>query len=611
MINKMREMAPMIMLIILVAFVGGTIFLDWGMNLGNRGKVVYAGKINGREVQLAYFDQLVNMERQRMQDGGKEVPPEQYRMVPQQVWEREVNKQLMEEVVKRMQLGASAEEVFYYIKKNPLPGIDTVSFFQTEGKFDTSKYEQFLNDPKSYEQYGWLHEVESYTAQNIVPAQKLEKLLAAGAEPSPSEVAFQYARKNSKVVFEYIKAENTRFSPDTSAITDAKVAAFYEAHRDSFKVQQQAELYYVKFPKVSTPADEQFYRQELIELKGRIEGAGKPLAEAFADEATIESDDQGTAAQGGDLDWFARGAMVGPFDTVAFNMPVGTISEPVRTQFGYHLIFVEAREMRDSVMKVHARHILRKVVPTIETLDLLAEHADSLRTKMLDKGFVAAVKEQQEVALDSTGLFEKGSPIPGIGYLSGAGNFAFGKNDAPVSERLENAGAFYILAVKRTVPKGILQLEVAKESIKQKLRVASMTEAAKKYLEKVRASLADTASIAGYRSVDSTVMSGVTDTVSGADYIAQIGFASPVAACALALEPGKISAVMENGGSAFIVKTLWKKDAGTVPSLSSPEMQQISARLKQQASQKLYYEWYLDYKNKANVKSNVNDLYLD
>ena len=209
MINKMREMAPVIMLVILVSFVGGTIFLNWGMNMTDRGrKSAIAGKINGREVSLQHFDQMVNMERQRMQEGGKEVSPEQYRMAPQQVWEREINRRLMHDVVAKLHLDASAEEVFNYIKRNPVPGIDTVSVFQTDGVFDTSKYEQFLNDPQNYQQYRWLNEIESYTAGTIIPAQKLETLLAATALPTPAETGFQYERKRRKVVYEFIKVKD-------------------------------------------------------------------------------------------------------------------------------------------------------------------------------------------------------------------------------------------------------------------------------------------------------------------------------------------------------------------------------------------------------------------
>ena len=131
MINKMREMAPTIMMIILVTFVGGTVFLNWGMNQGSgNGMIRLAGKINGKDIPGAAFDRAVNMERQKMQEENRDIPPQQSRMIPKQVWEREVNRILIHDAMTKMGLGASADEVFEYIKRNPLPGIDTVSVFR-------------------------------------------------------------------------------------------------------------------------------------------------------------------------------------------------------------------------------------------------------------------------------------------------------------------------------------------------------------------------------------------------------------------------------------------------------------------------------------------------
>ena len=613
MINKMREMAPVIMLVILVAFVGGTIFMNWGMNLADRGhRMMTAGKINGREIPLSYFDQKVNDERQRLQEGNKDIPPQQYRMVPQQVWEQEVNKSLMQQISNKLRLGATGEEVFSYIKNNPLPGIDTVSAFQTDGKFDTSKYVQFLNDPNNYQQYRWLQELENYTASNIIPMQKMEALLNAGAVPSPAEIAYANAMKTAKAVYEYAKVSSTAFPVDSSAVSEEMVKTYYTAHRDSFKVKEQADIYYVKFPKVTTAFDENVYRQDLLELKSRIENAEKPLAEAFAEEATIESDDPGSAQRGGELGWFKRGMMVKEFDSVAFSLPVGTISDPVKTAFGLHLIYVEAREMRDSTEQVRARHILRKISPTMETLDLLAEKADSLRVQMLDKGFVVAAKEDSAVTLDSTGLFEKGDAIPGIGYLNGAGTFLFKKSDQQISERLENNDAIYLITLKRKLPAGYLSIADATAKIRKILSDSLQMVSAKAYLEKVKTGCSDSLTVATCHARDSVVISGVTDTVSGNEFVTGIGYSSPVTALAMVTPVGEISPVIEDDGACYIVKPLWKKDADPLPaSAADPKVVEIADQLKQRTQQRIYMDWYYNYKNHSKIKSNVDEIYVE
>jgi parvulin-like peptidyl-prolyl isomerase len=66
----------------------------------------------------------------------------------------------------------------------------------------------------------------------------------------------------------------------------------------------------------------------------------------FAALAKTESDDTGTAVNGGSLGTFARGAMAAEFEKAAFSQPVGEVGEPVKTQFGYHIVKVEERKSK-------------------------------------------------------------------------------------------------------------------------------------------------------------------------------------------------------------------------------------------------------------------------
>jgi len=60
----------------------------------------------------------------------------------------------------------------------------------------------------------------------------------------------------------------------------------------------------------------------------------------FAQLARDNSSDEGTAGNGGDLGWFPRNEMVGPFEQVAFTLPAGQISQPFESQFGWHIVKV-------------------------------------------------------------------------------------------------------------------------------------------------------------------------------------------------------------------------------------------------------------------------------
>jgi foldase protein PrsA len=66
----------------------------------------------------------------------------------------------------------------------------------------------------------------------------------------------------------------------------------------------------------------------------------------FATVAKRYSKDTGSGANGGDLGWFGKGAMVAEFETAAFSQKVGEIGKPVKSQFGYHIIQVLGHEDR-------------------------------------------------------------------------------------------------------------------------------------------------------------------------------------------------------------------------------------------------------------------------
>lgn len=620
MISKMRTMAPTIMLIILVAFVIGTIFFDWGMNRGSQGSsMIPAGKINGREIPLQNFDNEVNMERQRLEQSGRQVDQYQYHLVPKQVWERKVNELLMADFFRKVHLYASADEIFNYIKTNPVPGIDTVEAFQTNGVFDTTKYIAFLNDPRTYEYNPGFRELEKYAREMIIPASKLEMLLSAAIVPTRTELEYQFAQEHDKGVFEYAAILPGSFPVDSGHITTAMMKSYYETHRDTFKSDEQASVYYVKIAKQSTAHDEQVYFQELKEIKDRLMDHHDTVrASMFAEEARVSSDDESNAPSGGELGTFGRGAMVPEFDSVAFTLPVGTVSDPVKTRFGYHLIYVAKREKKGKEEQVTASHLLRKIVPTMETLDGLTAKIDTIRSQALDqslpKAASAAAQSDPSIVFDSTGLFKKGGLIPGLGYISGVGRFVFGgegKDKESVSERLETNEAFYLVATKQLIPRGTLPFDAVKPQIERTLADSIRKDDMKKFALEWSAQLNEQEPLASLKEKDSLhITSGISDTMTAAGYLPGIGASSKVAAVAFALPVGKRSKLFEANNTWYLVRPLWKAPPA-VFSMESQEAAMIANQYVNQAKQRLYMDWYTSYKNKMKIESNIDKIYLD
>ena len=208
-------------------------------------------------------------------------------------------------------------------------------------------------------------------------------------------------------------------------------------------------------------------------------------------------------------------------------------------------------------------------------------------------------------------MFKKGDMIPKIGYVSGAGQFAFGNTEKlSVSERLENNDAFYLLSVKQQVKKGLQPLASVKPKIVKILSDSSQKESAKEYLVTVKQKLNDSSSLSTLKDTDTKMMSGLSDTVSVNGYVPGIGNNTKVAAIASALPIGKVSNPVEFEGTYYLVKTLWKKPASTID-WSSPEIKQFSEQAKMKNAQRMYYGWYTNYKSKSKIKSNIEDIYLD
>jgi peptidyl-prolyl cis-trans isomerase C len=128
-------------------------------------------------------------------------------------------------------------------------------------------------------------------------------------------------------------------------VDDAALQKYYDDHKNEWE-QAQARHVLVRFK--GSPVPIRAGQKELSdeEALAKVQGLRKRLAggEDFATIAKAESDDQGSGANGGDLGTFKRGMMVEAFDKAAFSLPVGEISEPLKTQFGYHLIQVQKRD---------------------------------------------------------------------------------------------------------------------------------------------------------------------------------------------------------------------------------------------------------------------------
>ena len=607
MIQQMRNNAAIIMWIVIIAFVA-TIVFAWGMDLTSRSRTKNViGRVNGKEITINYFEKMVEQERekQREQSGGAEMPPYQSRMVPRQVWETEVNKLLIKDLFVKMKIGASSDQIYEFIKKNPPREVYSAPQFQTDSVFDTSKFIKFLNTPQVYENEG-MQMLERYTQDFSIPMQTLRILLSFQSDPSPSEVEREYRAENEKVKFEYAKISVSSFKADSSEVSGAAVARYYKEHSDSFNSDEQADLYFVKVPKISTANDEKITYNDVMEIRKKTANNDS----LFQEEAKLESDDDATAAHGGDLGWISKGAMEPLFDSTVFSIPLNSVSLPIRTQTGFHLVLVEERETKDGKQQAKVRHILRKVAPSGETMDRLNAQADSLHREISSEGIKAVMKKSSGVPVDSTGFFKRGEVIPKVGYVSGVSSFAFNHEIDDVSDIFENEDGFYIVQVKQKLKKGPVPLDIVKDRIVQALSDSIKLEKAGKYFDEVLKKIPDKNAVASLSTMDPLLTCGTTDSVSRMQFIPQVGYNNTVVAAAFALPDGKVSGPITASGAVFIVKPLWHRRIDAVPA-NSLDVATLRQKMESQAAEKVYMDWYLDLKSRSDVIDNLKQFYMD
>jgi peptidyl-prolyl cis-trans isomerase D len=247
------------------------------------------------------------------------------------------------------------------------PGI--ASLRGADGKLDLQRYNEALRaQGLTPEQY------ENSLRQDIARRQVLlgvsESALLPAAVAQPALGAW----------FERREIQVARFVPaDFTAkvqVSDADIESYYQGHPSRFLSPEQADIEYLVLDLDAVarriqPSDADLharYEQELAKLsqneqrrashilltvasgaaeadKAQVKAKAQALlAELrqkparFAELARAHSQDPGSAAKGGDLDFFARGAMVKPFEEAAFALAKGQISELVESEFGFHII---------------------------------------------------------------------------------------------------------------------------------------------------------------------------------------------------------------------------------------------------------------------------------
>ncbi len=363
--NHSKILMGLLFLLVIPSFV--LFGIDSYSNFQDKGAVV--ARVDGQKITQAEWDAAHQREVDRIR---AQMPNLDAKLLDSAearyaTLERLVNDRLISVASEKQLLVTSDQRLARYLQQEP----SIAGLRGADGKLDMERYRQLAASQ------GMTPEMlEANVRRDLSNQQVMAGLQASAMTASAQAVTALDAYLQRREV------QVQRWQPADYAakvqVTDADLEKFYQAQSERFRSLETADIEYLVLDaaalqkSITLPEQDlkTYYEQNIQRLAGKEErrashiliNAGKdaPAAErqkarakadellaavrkdpkAFADLAKKNSQDSGSAAKGGDLDFFARDAMVKSFEDAAFALSKGGISDVVESEFGFHIILL-------------------------------------------------------------------------------------------------------------------------------------------------------------------------------------------------------------------------------------------------------------------------------
>ena len=596
MMQAMRDKVKMIYWVVILSFVALS-FLVWGIGLDGTsqptGDAGVVAKVNGSEIYHNNWQERINsiLASMRQQSGETPLTENQILRAREQAFDQLVEETLLRQEAERQGITVTNDEIVDVLANNPPDYL--LNFFRDEnGQVDLSAYHASLNDPAASASWRQVEESLRLT----LPLDKLYQRVAGQAVVGEEEIRAEYEEQTARAVVEYVGAllDNAELGGATS-VEPAAIEAYYQQHLSDYQQPERAHVRFVQLAKTPSEADEQEVLSIVQELRKEIADGQT----SFADVARSYSEDA-SAESGGDLGWFDRERMVKEFTDAAFALGVGELSEPVRTEFGYHLIMVtnEKPAEKGNREEIQASHILIKVAPGAGQLADLHEAFDAFHAAAQSKGLESAATEAGYTVTDAA-PFQRDFNIPGLPNSLAGSSFAFSAKPGDLSPVYESDEGYYCVELVEILPAGPRPLDEVRTLVEAAVLQERQTESA---AQKLRAAWSE---IAGGRPMAAVakahgLVHAVTDTFTLRQNIPDVGFATPFARAAISLTAGGQLPEVRTTRGVFGLRVLWRSSFDEAR--FRVQRAEIANRLRQDRQQKLIEQWLKQLRDSARIE---------
>jgi peptidyl-prolyl cis-trans isomerase D len=551
-------------------------------------------KVEGREISSADFRRTYQAQLQAYRSAyGNNMSDQLLKQlgIEQQILQQMVDERAALAEAERLGIKVSDEEVRQRIFAMP-------AFQENGGFIGDARYQQLLRMQRP-------PMIASEFEDNIRRGLAVEKLrgsLTDWLSVNDHDLEQEYRRRNDKVKLAVVSFTTDSFRTQVTA-TDAEVASHFAAHKSDFKIPEKRKIRYLLIDvdalraRTIVPAadiereysnnSEQYTTPEqvrashiLLKTDGKDDAAVKARAEAllaqaragadFADLAKKNSEDTDSAKNGGDLDYFGRGRMVPEFDQVVFAMQPGTISDLVKTQYGYHIIKLVDRKNATTRTLAEVRQQLTDQLAYQRAQAQAADLSQNLEKQIKSPADLDKVAKEKGLAVQESGLFARDEPILGLGPSPEAANKAFEMKTNEVAGPLRASRGFvFETLVAKQEPRDATLDEVKdrvrEEVVKQKARDLSKQKAAEVAARlKSAPDFEKAAKAAG-------VEAKTTELLTQDSPIPDLGVAPAVEEAAFKLAAGAVSDPIATDNGTAVIKVLEKKIVTTEEWTSSKD----------------------------------------
>ncbi|CAB1058785.1 hypothetical protein D1BOALGB6SA_3542 [Olavius sp. associated proteobacterium Delta 1] len=622
MLSLMRKHAgSWLIKVILGAIV--VVFVLWGVGSWTSQRSGRVASVNGDTITIEEYrityKRLIDQVRQSFGNNANE------ELIKSLQLEQKALDQLVDNILMRQE----ASELDIQVSDEDLSrSIRSINAFQVAGVFDPRRYQVILNNnnltPESFET----------SQRDALLVQKLNTFITASVKVSDQEAVEWFKWNNATVNLDFFLLEADRYKD--VAVTAEEIEQYFEIHKDNYKTDPALKVRYLKFdPKlfvsqVDISADEigEYYDEHPAEFQNpktvearhiliKVDPQANPEDVAKAKER-LESilqkakggQDFSELAQqfsegpskdkGGYLGTFRREAMVKPFSDKAFSMLAGDISDPVKTQFGWHIIKVEKVNDASTTSLSDATDDIRQKLAAEYSKNLAYDAAESVFDATFEGDQLESIAAEQKLALVSPDFFTRQNPPKGVQKKAEFGEAAFNLIEGEVSDIQDFGDGYYIMEIVEKRPSQLPELSVAEQKVKVDLIRDKKDEKAKADAEAVLAALKDGVPPQEVGQ-EFDLKPSVTGFFKRNDAIPNIGYERDLASMAFELsDQNKLPREVIKGRKGYYVIQFIQKKTPAMDEFDK-EKAGIKEQLLQQKRFKTFEAWLEQIKNRSEI----------